>query len=80
MVARILQGVLDFVGILVNGVLSSLPDSPFVNIGGIVEQYLRWLNYFVPVGDMITLMSAYLGAVGVWYGVRWVLRFARYIK
>lgn len=80
MIARVLQGILDFVGMIVSSVLSLLPDSPFDSITGVLGQWAAWINYFVPVGQMITLLAGYTAAVAIWYGVRWILRFARYVS
>jgi hypothetical protein len=80
MLANILQGILDFVGMLVGSVLNALPDSPFDSITGVLGQWASWINYFIPIGQMVTLLASYTGAVAVWYGVRWILRFSRYIQ
>lgn len=43
-------------------------------------QIMGWVNYFVPLGAIAAIMSTYLVAVLVWYGVRWFLRIVRYIE
>lgn len=80
MLANILQGILNFCGGVVTWAVSVLPDSPFASITGVLGQWAAWINYFIPVGQMVTLLASYTGAVAVWYGVRWILRFARYIS
>jgi len=47
-------------------------NSPFANI-------LNYINYFVPIGPMITFLAMYLTAVAIWYIVRWALRLTKYI-
>lgn len=47
-------------------------NAPFANI-------LNYINYFVPVGPMITFFATYLVAVAIWYIVRWAMRLVKYI-
>jgi hypothetical protein len=63
-------------------VLMLLPDTPFNwSMGtGITGILLSHINYFVPFATISTVMASYLLAVVIWYGVRWILRFARYIQ
>ena len=48
-------------------------DTPFENI-------LNYLNYFVPIGAMVSFFVTYVAAVAVWYVCRWALRLVRYIQ
>lgn len=80
MLARILQAVLDLISSFVSGVLGVLPDSPFLGVYGYLGQWARWISYFIPIAGMFSLLSVYVGAVAVWYGVRWILRFSKYIS
>lgn len=61
-----------------------LPESPFANLSlasfpGTFGDVMGWINYFVPISAMLGIMTTYLAAVLLWYGVRWVLRLAQYI-
>lgn len=53
-----------------------LPDSPFRGfIDNIVSiPYIGFLNYFVPVGDFVAILTAWTTAVGLYYVVSAVLR------
>jgi hypothetical protein len=77
----ILQAIINALGALIGFFLNLLPDSPFQQqqFEGL-EMLFGYVNWFVPVGDIIVFMGVYLSAVAVWYGVRWVLRFVRYVK
>lgn len=59
-----------------------LPDSPFQSIqleySGFVD-VMSYINYFVPVGYILAILSAYVSAVLTYYGVRWALKLARYV-
>lgn len=75
---------MDFLFELASLVLMLLPDSPFkteefVNTLMAFEKIMANINYFIPFNDMFLIMGVYLGAVIIWMGARWLLRFAQYI-
>lgn len=80
MLARILQGLLDFVSFVVNSLVGALPNSPFTWDFSWLGQWWTVVNFFIPFQAMASLTLYYVGAVGVWYGVRWLLRIVRYIQ
>lgn len=61
--------------------LSILPDSPFRDfidqIGEIL--YIGFLNYFVPISDFLTVLAIWGAAIGLFYAVSAILRFANAI-
>lgn len=67
---------------LVDALLSFLPDSPFTafleKTASIPE--LGYLNYFIPVQEMIAVSEAWLACVAVFYLYQAVLRFAKMIE
>lgn len=78
---RFINYLLDLLKNLVSSLVNLLPDSPFQGVDlGVLKDYIGYVNYFFPVHDFVLFLAAYVGAVLVWYGVRWVLRLARYIK
>lgn len=77
-----LDTIMGFLYTLVENTIGLLPDSPFQNITAGLEKYneiMGMVNYVVPVGTMLNILTVYLGAVGIWYIYRWVLRLAQYI-
>lgn len=76
----IIDRILNWLANAIVAFLNLLPDSPLRLDGNAkVAEILGYVNYFIPVGQMVTVMTALLGATIVWYAVRWVLRFSRYI-
>lgn len=75
----IINAIISAVGSVVQGVLNLLPDTPFNWSLGDLGVYWGIANYFIPFNAMAVVLSAYVVAVAIWYGVRWVLRFAKYI-
>lgn len=63
-------------------VLQLLPESPIQKIASYegAKDIIGYLNWFIPVGMMVNTMGAVLAASLVWYGVRWVLRFSKYVE
>lgn len=79
---RIWDWIMEMLHGLALAAVAVLPDSPIQTIGADWTGFhtiMRYINYFVPIGGMIAIFTAYLGAVLVYYGVRWVLRITRYI-
>lgn len=62
--------------------LSLLPDSPFREfLDGLAGlPYLGYLNWFIPVGDFVRLLSVWCVAVGVFYVASVILRFVKAIN
>ena len=81
----IFQAIIDWLSKLAAVALAVLPNSPIasavnsVNFQGFT-QIMGWINYFVPIGTFITILTAYVSAVLIYYGVRYVLRLAKYIE
>lgn len=66
---------------LKEGLVSVLPLSPFQEYIQLFQDlpYLSWLNWFFPVGDCLTVMAAWLGAVGLFYLYSIVMRWLKMI-
>lgn len=72
-----LQLILDAVAFVLNGLFALLPKSPFSWVSASpFSDLLSKINYFIPVSDFLTLLEAWLLAIGVYYlysvWARWV--------
>lgn len=80
---KIIDALLEWLSDMVTAVLLLLPESPFANLSLATvpgfANVMGWINYFVPIGPMLGIFTAYLAAVLIWFGIRWVLRLAKYI-
>lgn len=56
--------------------IAILPVSPFQNMISSLSElpYLGYLNWFFPVGRVITTLGVWAVAMGVWYGIAWIFR------
>lgn len=82
---KLIDWIMDFLYDLAYWALAILPNSPFQTESFIAtlnkfSEVMSNINYFVPFGQMLVITSAFLGAVLIWYGVRWILRLANYIS
>lgn len=62
-----------------NFITSILPLSPFQEFIDRFRSipFLGWLNWFVPVGEILTVLGVYLTAVGLFYGYSILLRWLK---
>lgn len=76
------NSITDVVDDIVNAIVLLLPDSPFkdIEIPAEVKELFGYVNYFVPVGVMLTIGTTWLTAIGVYYLYQTILRWARTIK
>lgn len=63
-------------------ILSLLPNSPFqaLTTNESVQGVLGWLNYFVPVSQMLAIFQLWLTAIAVYYVYSIALRWAKAIE
>ncbi len=72
----------ELIGQFLEWVLNLLPTSPFQSFIEACENlpYLGWLNWFIPVGQMVAIGEAWLVAVGLFYLYSIILRWIRAIS
>jgi len=68
--------------VIANTLLSFLPASPFTSfldkMGSVPE--LGYLNYFIPISEMLAIGEAWLICVAIFYLYQAILRFAKMIE
>ena len=73
-IANVLKSALSWVCAL-------LPDSPFQAIdNSAVSQYLPYINWFIPFDFVVTTLSLWLVAIGVYYAYSVILRWVKAIE
>ena len=65
----------------INVFLAFLPDCPFEKYITATKDIdtLKYLNWFIPIGDMIVIGQAWLVAIGVFYLYQILLRWVKVI-
>lgn len=76
------NGIADIVNNILSVIMILLPDSPFANvtIPDEVKQILGYVNYFVPIGAMLTIGTGWLTAIVIYYLYQTTLRWVKTIK
>lgn len=57
-------------------VIGLLPTSPFAEISNNISSlpYLAELNWFIPIGNIVRITTAWASAVLIYFSVSWILR------
>lgn len=76
-----LQGLVDFV----NAVVSWIPNSPFrefIDSLGTTfgSELLGYLNYFLPISELLFILSTWVNGILVYYVVSIILRWVKAIS
>ncbi len=81
MLVTLINGFISLISTIVTGLFSILPNDPIqsVTLPSVFQQYLGYINWAFPLNQVIIFISGYVGCVLVWYGIRWVLRFTKFI-
>ena len=63
-------------------IIDILPKSPFVFLESNpqIKEILSFLNWFIPIDTMIALTESWLTAIGIYYVVQAILRWAKIIE
>ena len=68
--------------LIITLVLSLLPFSPFQGFSYLVENipFLSFVNWFVPIQEMLAIIESWLVVVTVYYGILYLLNYAGIVK
>lgn len=71
----------EFLISIVATLISFLPDSPFqFSAEAEFRQFFGYLNYFIPIGAMLNVFSAWLVCVASYYVSSLILRWVKAIE
>lgn len=59
-----------FLNGFINSLISFLPRDPFQGILQSVApsgQIMNYINWFIPIGDMVNVLTIWTGAIAAWY-------------
>ena len=61
--------------------MTVLPTSPFADFidGLVMPNYLGWIAYFFPVHEVLSILSAWLVAIGLFYAYSVIMRWVKLI-
>lgn len=63
-------------------IVDALPGSPIVwlEANAQIKQYLAWVNWFIPIYQMIPILEVWLIAVLAYYAIQIILRWAKAVE
>lgn len=70
-------------GAVLNAILALFPNDPFqayILTNSTLTKYLGYVNYFVPVADMLVILSAWCTAIATYYLHQIVARWIKLIE
>lgn len=79
--ASIITSFLSWLKSMIVAAIDLLPDSPFqIDLPDYVTDIVGYVNYFVPIGSMIKILTAWTAAILVWYAASLLLRWIKAIE
>lgn len=68
--------------IIISIILGLLPQSPFVGFSSLVNQipYLSFVNWFLPISEMLAILESWLVVVSVYYGILYLVNYTGLAK
>ena len=57
-----------------------LPPSPFLIVERIEIPYLNYLNWIIPVDEMVVILMYWVSAIAIYYIVQVILRWVKIIR
>lgn len=78
-IIRMINVVIEKVGVMLTALLAALPDSPFLFDQDIDVTWVSYINYFFPVDDVLVHLTLFVTAVAIYYVLRIALRWAKAI-
>ena len=78
-VISVLNYIISAIGGAISFLIGFLPKSPFhyLEVNSVVNKYLGYLNWIVPINYIVTFLEVWLIAIGVFYIYQ---VFARWVK
>lgn len=77
----IINSFLSWLKDIVVKAIDLLPDNPFtLDIPENVHTIIGYLNYFIPIGQMVTILTVWTSAILVFYVVSLLLRWIKAIE
>lgn len=63
-------------------IIDRLPGSPFSSfeLPSLMQQYLGYINWFIPVGTLLAILGGWVTAIGVYYLISAILRIFKVIE
>lgn len=79
-IVKFINLIIKGIGVAIGLVVGLLPPSPFALIDNSpIAEFIGGLNWIIPISSMVTILSAWVICIGVYYLVMLVLRWVKAI-
>lgn len=73
--------VIQGASVLINVIFAILPKSPFQNIDfSGISDWLGYINYLLPVGEIVVILTVWGSAIGIYYIYQIALRWIKVVE
>lgn len=77
----LLNGLIEILAKLGEGIVWLLPTSPFTGLQNTFgAELLGYINYYIPIREMLDVASGWLTAIALWYLYSILLRWAKAVQ
>lgn len=76
------NAVMSLLNTVLSAIFSFLPKSPFTGVMEYIEEipYLKYICYFVPVADILSITTVWISAIAVFYIYQILLRWIKAVS
>lgn len=80
-ISKIWEWISNFISKIATNLLSVLPQSPFRTFINNFQAptYIKWLNWFIPVSDILNILALWLTAITLFYLYSIIMRWIKVI-
>lgn len=72
---------IKFAGELISAIFILLPSSPFKDVSlGPISNFLGYLNYLLPITEIVSILTLWGSAIGLYYLYQIVLRWLKVVE
>lgn len=76
----LINQIIKALGSIGKAMVNILPPSPFLAVQSIEIPYIKYLNWIIPVDEIIVITMYWLGAIATYYVVQVILRWVKVIR
>lgn len=76
----VFNNVIKQFGVLLTVIHDALPKSPFKIQIDWIQKYLGWLNYLLPISEMVIILEAWCSCILIYYVYQIILRWVKAIE
>lgn len=76
-IIALINKVIEAAGAAITAIFLLLPESPFIYVMNLDAEWLKAINWLLPIGGFIAHMELFITAVAIYYVLRIALRWLK---